>query len=307
MDGKDLEAFVSTIERSLLPPGFSIENRRREYAPTGTQIAEFDLIIQGRIGSAHLSWLIECRDRPSDGPAPGSWIEQLVGRRARFRFDKVMAVSSTGFASGAVEYARSAGIDVRSLKNLSARDLSDWLAAQEIVIVNRRTQLDHMRVLISESEPAETFEAVSRALERYTPDEAVFVNPRTKVHVHPSDAFMTFASSRPELWPTPPQDGWSCEVKLRAIYPPGDRYVLVLDIGEVEVPEVLFDGSLRIELTSVPFTKFIEYVDDSTGVRMASSASGQMQLEDGTFTIALDSVEVDDTTKLAVRFSKVPE
>lgn len=34
-----------------------------------------------------------------------SWIEQLVGRRARFGFNKVTAVSITGFATGAAEFA----------------------------------------------------------------------------------------------------------------------------------------------------------------------------------------------------------
>lgn len=96
--GKHLEEFVKQIESFLLPQGFTIDSRERVFNDEGIQIAEFDIVIEGKVGSAPFKMLIECRDRPSDGPAPGSWIEQLVGRRSRFDFDKVVAVSTTGFA-----------------------------------------------------------------------------------------------------------------------------------------------------------------------------------------------------------------
>jgi hypothetical protein len=91
-DGKFLENLVRQIEELLLPNGFSVKANSRVFNDEGIQIAEFDIEIRGRLGSADISWLIECRDRPAGGPAPGSWIEQLVGRRDRFGFNKVTAV-----------------------------------------------------------------------------------------------------------------------------------------------------------------------------------------------------------------------
>src|ERR671918_3202396 len=96
--GKSLEKLVKQIEELLLPKGFYIRSNERVYNDEGIQIAEFDIEITGMLGSTPIKWLIECRDRPAQGPAPGSWIEQLVGRRARFRIDKVTAVSTTGFS-----------------------------------------------------------------------------------------------------------------------------------------------------------------------------------------------------------------
>jgi hypothetical protein len=89
--GRDLERLVAEIERSLLPSGFEVVLNKTEFDHAGDQVAEFDIVISGRLGSSVVNWLIECRDRPSQGPAPGSWLEQLAGRKRRFKFDKVIA------------------------------------------------------------------------------------------------------------------------------------------------------------------------------------------------------------------------
>lgn len=117
--GKQLEKLVQEIEQHLLPHGFTVEPRKQIYNRAGTQIAELDLVITGTIGSSSIFWLIECRDRPSDGPAPGAWIEQLVGRRERFNIDKVFAVSTTGFAEGARQYAEEKGIVLRTVEDIT--------------------------------------------------------------------------------------------------------------------------------------------------------------------------------------------
>src|SRR5438876_3903181 len=99
-DGKQLETLVAFVEKTLTPHGLTVSTNRRVFNDEGAQIAEFDLEICGKFGSTDIRWLVECRDRPGQGPSPGSWIEQLVGRRARFGFNKVTAVSTTGFAPG---------------------------------------------------------------------------------------------------------------------------------------------------------------------------------------------------------------
>ena len=78
-----------------MPEGIRVTTNDKIYNDEGIQIAEFDIEVRGKLGSMDFSWLIECRDRPSSGPAPGSWIEQLLGRRTRFGFNKVTAVSTT--------------------------------------------------------------------------------------------------------------------------------------------------------------------------------------------------------------------
>ncbi len=136
-DGSSLEQLVALIEGRLSPAGFKVETRRPVFDDDGVQIAEFDIVISGRLGTSQISWLIECRDRPSKGTAPGDWIEQLAGRRARFRFDKVMAVSSTGFSPGALQAAEDAGIDLRSLDALTYDEVTAWLPLNAPLIIHR--------------------------------------------------------------------------------------------------------------------------------------------------------------------------
>jgi len=126
-DGKQLEGLVAFVERTLLPQGFEVKTNERVYNDEGIQIAELDIEIRGKVGSTDISWLIECRDRPGDGRAPGAWIEQLVGRRTRFGFNKVTAVSTTGFAPGAIEFASSQGIELREVRALAPSAFEDWL------------------------------------------------------------------------------------------------------------------------------------------------------------------------------------
>lgn len=131
-DGKQLEALVAFAEKTLLPMGFSVTANQRVFNDERIQIAEFDIEIRGKVGSTAFAWLIECRDRPTSGPAPGAWIEQLVGRRARFGFNKVTAVSTTGFASGATDFARAQGIELREVRALLPEEFANWLVVRHI-------------------------------------------------------------------------------------------------------------------------------------------------------------------------------
>lgn len=135
-DGSSLERLVHDFETRLLPEGFTVTSRERILDEDGNQIAEFDIVISGRIGSSEINWLIECRDRPSSGSAPGSWIEQLVTRRARFHFDKVFAVSTSGFSPGAIQVAEQFGIKLRTVRAVA--DIATDFSVQTFDYIERR-------------------------------------------------------------------------------------------------------------------------------------------------------------------------
>jgi hypothetical protein len=144
-DGKDLEALVAFVEGTLVPQGFAVKTNRKVYDDDGTQTAEFDVEIAGKVGSGRIQWLIECRDRPASGAAPAAWIEQLVGRRERFQFNKVTAVSTTGFTAEASKYAAQAGIELRQVNEVSSDQFKEWLQLPHMTFAVRLHNLQHAR------------------------------------------------------------------------------------------------------------------------------------------------------------------
>ncbi len=303
MDGTELENFVADLERLLLPAGFRVELRRRQYNADGVQLAEFDVIVSGRLGSTPVQWLIECRDRPSEGPAAGAWIEQLVGRRTRFHFDKVMAVSTTGFAPGASEFAREQGIELRTVTRLTPTDVLDWFAAEEFTLCTRAIHLTYAKIVISDTESAERQAAATLAA-RVPLEEPTLFRPDTQALVRPLDAFVIAVARRPELWPADPTCEWSSDVEINANYPTNSRYELDTPLGRIPIPSILFRGTLSIHVRHIPFSRFLDYGDELTGERIVTSVAADFTLDEQAVRVSLERVTVDGTERLAVRMTR---
>jgi hypothetical protein len=174
-DGQSLESLVSMIEGYLAPSGFTVETRKRVYED-GVQIAELDIMITGKVGTSSFTGLIECRDRPSGGPAPASWIEQLVGRRDRFKLSSVMAVSTSGFAPGAVSYAAETGIELRTLEGLTYEAFQHWLPFYSPLLICDAPQVQGVRFYLKPT--PEALDPGPGPL-RVMSTEAAFVNTET--------------------------------------------------------------------------------------------------------------------------------
>jgi hypothetical protein len=68
--------------------------------------------------------IVECRiHRNRQGV---KWIEELIGRRASLRAAAAIAVSASGFTRGAINKAKSFGIFLRDLKELTPREIESW-------------------------------------------------------------------------------------------------------------------------------------------------------------------------------------
>jgi hypothetical protein len=134
-DGRWLEKLVQYVEETLSNEGFEVNVNRKLYNNEGVQIAEFDVTVNGRFGSTEISWLIECRDRPSSGKAPGEWILALSGKREVYKFNKVTAVSTTGFSPSAVSAAEKLGVELREVTATSVEEFKSWLNFAEVELV----------------------------------------------------------------------------------------------------------------------------------------------------------------------------
>lgn len=270
-DGKQLEDLVEIVENELLPAGFVVSSRVKNYED-GVQTAEFDIVVKGTLGTHDVRILIECRDRPADGPAPGQWIEQLVTRRDRFKFDKVVAVSTSGFAANAVKFAIERGIETRTVKALSAEAFSEWLQLAHLYRRLHAVALLETKLIFHEAETEDRRAAISRLISSI-PGDASFLRS-----VKTGQIFSAHSALQASL---AEQDGLlrdradsPVRIRLHVEYAnPDDHYVVDTVAGPVRVTEIIFRFELSTRNECLPVTFAGEYVADRDGAVLSQIAT----------------------------------
>jgi len=256
-DGKKLELLVRDIEGMLLPAGFSVKSNRKVFNDEGIQVAEFDIEIKGKLGSGEIAWLIECRDRPSNGPAPGSWIEQLVGRRDRFGFNKVTAVSTTGFAQGASEFARERGIELRTVADVSADEVVSWLSVSSLTFLEQTIDRIAIRVGPSESTSPECLQALRETLKDVRESAPILRSSKTG---QSGTARAAFLGALPNAFDDLLLNGGSKVISLGASYPDDNSHFLIdTPLGPVRINRIKFEAELSVKQIAIPIASVAEY------------------------------------------------
>ena len=265
-DGKRLEKLVAFVEKEMLPKGFEVRSNQRVYDDDGNPLAEFDIEIRGKIGSTNFAWLIECRDRPSAGRAPGEWIEQLVGRRERFNFNKVTAVSTTGFPEGIFKFANDKGIELREVKELSAEEFADWLPIRNIDLNVRGTEVSHAEIIIDKGETRERQEALSQVITGISAKTDFLRDMKNGEKVSPIVAFYRAVLSVNNgglfdgLEPNGPQKA----ITLKQEFQEDAYFVVDTACGPVRVKAIVFKGELFLRKIVLPLEGSVTYRDAAT-------------------------------------------
>lgn len=227
----------------------------------GVQVAEFDIVISGKVGTTDFSWLIECRDRASQGAAPASWIEQLYARRARFNFSKVTAVSTTGFAAPAVSYADQVGIELREVKSLEPQEFSSWLRVLHMIQHENNADLRHVSLVIGEGVPDSRKALLATALEAALRNDApILKSTKTGDLVRLPDAFASAVTNHTKLFETLPPNGPEQIVQVSAQYTnEEDHFIVDTAEGPVRIVSIRFEGALRVVEKVLPIAIAQEY------------------------------------------------
>jgi hypothetical protein len=301
-DGKQLEALVAFVEKTLLPRGFDVKTNHRVFNDEGVQIAEFDIEVRGKVGSTDIAWLIECRDRPANGAAPGSWIEQLVGRRSRFGFNKVTAVSTTGFAAGAAEFARSEGIEIREVKALAPDEFADWLLMRDFLFTERRTKLHHASILIDPNEDEQKREELAKVMSNVNGDAPVLKSLRTEECSSLSMAFLG-AAKIGNLFDDIEPNGPGKRIRLHVNYSnENDRFVVETKLGAITVQAIIFIGELSVCHRLVPLTITAEYRKAENGSIISQVASfAPQEIHGSEFSLEMHKLEETGETHVVLR------
>ena len=259
--GKELEQFVQFVEGVGLPEGFRVETNRKMRSSAGSDEAEFDIVIEGDLGTSKFAWLIECRDRPSAGPAPASWIEQLIGRRARFNFNKVTAASTTGFSAGARRLAKESGIDIRSVKHLIESEFSDWLTITTYEQIVQYTQLEHANLIVDEYSDLILDNALKERMMTVVEGDQFLIAVRDGTKHAPQNAFIGIVEEN-GLFAKLTNDEDRLRVNIRANYTnPDDCFALETKLGLIKIDQIIFIGSIFRKTTVVPIASAKSYSD----------------------------------------------
>lgn len=300
--GKTLENLAKGIETILLPKGFTVVGNENVYNDDGIQIAEFDITIEGTVGTTKFRWLIECRDRPSEGPAPGSWIEQLVGRRGRFRFNKVTAVSTTGFAKGANEYARQEGIELRNVSQITPEAISDWLASTDLRLFIDKTTLNYARINISQSTPPKLVSALERRITNIAVTENVLQSTKDGRVTSIATPCLVTAHRQNDIFTGLVPDKSSVTKTFKLNYPyPDDRFQIETDLGFIQIEQIVFEVTFSTTFKLVPMAQLIEYSTTDTTRPICQSIEWEIDLPNNKVGLVVHRLPTDSGTIIAVQ------
>jgi hypothetical protein len=242
-NGKRLEALVATVEEFFLPKGFSVTQNKKILSEDGLQLAELDILIEVCIGTASMSWLLECRDRPSAGPQGVDWIEQLSGRRGRFKLNKVTAVSTTGFTEGARRLAQDEAIDVREVREFSVDSL-EWVQLRFMTVLTRHINMTESKALVEKQCDVDVLAALRERV-RDT-NEKVFESEKTGNLVSALDIYSHLVG---EVWPVTgtlvPGDPPTA-ANLNCNFEAGSKVFVRIGDSKINIEKMLFTGDVRV-------------------------------------------------------------
>jgi hypothetical protein len=121
----DFQELIALIHRQLAPAGAVItESAIREDALTGHG-RETDVTIEHEVAGYPITLVIECRDH--DRPQDVTWIEALIGKYLH-QVAHVIAVSSSGFTTQAVDKAKAVGITTMVIEEAQDINWRKWVA-----------------------------------------------------------------------------------------------------------------------------------------------------------------------------------
>lgn len=303
--GKELEELVKTIEKLLLPNSFSVTANEKVFNDEGIQIAEFDIEINGIIGSTNFKWLIECRDRPGEGSAPGSWIEQLVGRRNRFKFDKVIAVSTTGFAQGAIDYAKNEGIALRNVEKLTPESVNDWFATTYLHLTHQNGKLLSI-IFEGNKEIAQDLEdALKEKIAKLSTKEPILLSTKDGKFYNIIQAWQGVMDQATDLFKGVEKNASSKVVKLSANYnDPNDRYRILTDKGPVDIVRILFKAELTITTSEIPISEIRQYSKIESSETISQTIHFQADINDKSINFDIHRIPHKDSSTIVVQMSQ---
>lgn len=234
---REFEKLVARIESAAAPLGAVVKSpdRIREVA-TGI-MQQVDASIRYRVGTADVLIIVECRKRGRKGGKP--WIDELAARRQAIGASKTIAVSSTGFTAPAIVSAQHHGIDLRTLAEVTASDISRWFLSGAVHVCRYFEDIRCAVVLYDDSGEASKY---AFNLEGEDVERPMFTCSWIHSPFPIRDLLPVLEAAQPHLFTDIPLDGKRVELELPVQW----------DVGEMELATT--EGTRAVYLTKLTVT-----------------------------------------------------
>jgi hypothetical protein len=310
--GRSLELLVHGLEQLLAKAPVQIRSPDYITGKITEARREVDVSLRSHVGSVDVLVIIECRDRGKSQDV--TWIEQLASKREDVGADKAVAVSATGFSPGARNLARSKQIDLRSLEELEADVVFDWLYAQTAEYRTRHVDVAGASIDIAEVteiDPArlasilESIDWMGIRHEGLRQDDRLFVHKADLTMVSIDDILIMMPGFGPRfdaMFPDlPPGE------KRRAILAVGfggePKFAVPVLPGLCDINSIEIDGYFYYDECPVPIRRYLYRTDSGTITENAEITIGS---EESRITLGFHATPYGSTLGLSVRSTGDP-
>ena len=259
--GRSLETLVAILEKAFDPLQVKVYSPAYITGHESGSRRELDVAVRGRLGTADVFVMIECRDRVATEEV--SWIEQLATKMRDVRANKTIAVSSSGFSSGAASLAAAESIELRTMQTLDLGHPFSWLGLTHLNVQLVRFGLGGIRVQLLQPDDEVITAFDSRPLESH--DEELFIDKLSGKTLSPNDILRLKIGDAPSREVSIPADGSVITQSLQIRFA-GDevRYQVEGPAGLIDVHGIEFDVLLTGERARVPLERLSQYACDES-------------------------------------------
>ena len=280
--GRPLELLVAILERACSPLGVSVESPAYVLGRKSGSLREVDVAISGRLGTADLLIIIECRDRTRVEDV--RWIEELATKVRDVGAQKAIAVSSSGFSEGAAALAASEGVELRTMKALGVAEAFSWLGLTHLDVHAVRFGLGGISLQLLR--PDEHLMAAFSGRDFASYDDKLFVDKNSGEPLTPNEILRREIPNAPALQVAVPADGSVVKSGVEIRFPANAiRYQVVNPCGPVDVHGIEFTVHLAAERRRVLVEELTRYTRDDSVV--AETAEFRFSLEEETYVFSL--------------------
>jgi len=133
----DFQALITHIYESTVPEVGTVTESGMVYDTEAEILREVDILVEYKFAGHEFSFIVECRDRSRKETV--EWIDALVGKVKSLKVNKVIAVSSKGFAAAAIAKAKANDIETLTLEEANETHWGEFPIKPGILLISGET------------------------------------------------------------------------------------------------------------------------------------------------------------------------